>query len=247
MPTKVTVSRTDHTPEYLRELASKNKFHECRRRLRATALVNEGELSRAEIAKGVGVDAGQGADRDGRVVAGSRTRRRQAFALDGRRQMLRIGFRQVSPRPLHPKADPEAQEEFRNGLAQLAEMAVPGGVSTEDELVKFQDEARKRQIGMLSRIWAQKGTHPRNVRDHRYGCVYLFSTACPETRTPLGHDCAKADTGEANRHLREFKEQVPAGKHALGVRGAAGWHRSRELEISTNVSLLRLPPCPVRN
>ena len=51
------VSRTDHTPADQRELASKNKFSDCRHRLRAIALVIEGEPSRAGIADGAGVDA----------------------------------------------------------------------------------------------------------------------------------------------------------------------------------------------
>ena len=106
-----------------------------------------------------------------------------------------------------------------------------------------QDEARVGQKGMLSRVWARKETRPRIVRDHRCGYVYVFSAACPETGTAVGHVCAKASTVEMSRHLREIGEQVPAGKHALVVLDGAGWHRSRELEIPDNVSLLRLPPC----
>ena len=34
--------------------------------------------------------------------------------------MRALGFRRLSPRPLHPKADPEAQEEFRSGLSAVA-------------------------------------------------------------------------------------------------------------------------------
>ncbi len=52
------------------------------------------------------------------------------YTLEGTRQpMRRIGFRHVSPRPVHPKAKPEAQEEFRKGFTRLAEEAVPDGVS----------------------------------------------------------------------------------------------------------------------
>ncbi|MDE0524650.1 MAG: IS630 family transposase, partial [Boseongicola sp.] len=292
MPAKILVSRTDHTLADLRELASKNKFRDCRRRLRAIALVIEGELSRAGIADGAGVDAqtlcdwvkrynGGGIDGlrdearppmlDGArtatvaswleagpdpeagepsrwTVADIRERIMDSFGvrytLEGaRRLMLRVGFRHVSPRPIHPKADPEAQKAFRNGFAQLAEAAVPDGVSTEDVLVYFQDEARIGQKGMLSRVWARNGTRPRIVRDHRCGYACLFSAACPESGTAVGHVCAKANTVEMSRHLREIGEQVPAGKHALVVLDGAGWHRSRELEIPNNVSLLRLPPC----
>ena len=45
-----------------------------------------------------------------------------------------------------------------------------------------------------------------------------------------------------NRHLRDIGEAVPAGRHALIVLDGAGWHRSKDLEVPANVSLLRLPP-----
>ena len=89
------------------------------------------------------------------------------YTLEGVRRLIRRpGFRHVSPRPVHPRADPDAREEFRNGFAQLAEAAVPDSVSAEDVLVHFQDEARIGQKGMLSRVWARKGTRPPIVRDH---------------------------------------------------------------------------------
>ena len=295
MPAKTLVSRTGHTPTGLRELASKNRFRDCCRRLRAIALAIEGELSRAGIADGAGagaqtlcdwvkryngggIDGLRGESRPGRppMPAGARTatvaswleagpgpeagepsrwtvadireRIMDSFGvrctLEGaRRLMLRIGFRHVSPRPVHPKADPEAQEAFRSGFAQLAEAAVPDGVSTKDVPAFFQDEARIGQKGMLSRVWARKGTRPRIVRDCRCGYACLFPAACPETGTAAGHVCAKANTVEMGRHLREIGERVPAGKHALAVLDGAGWHRSREPEIPDSVSLLRLPPC----
>ncbi len=55
MPAQVMVSRTDHTPGQLRELARKHRFRGRRRRLRAIALVTGGRLSRTEVASAVGV------------------------------------------------------------------------------------------------------------------------------------------------------------------------------------------------
>ncbi len=295
MPARILVPRTDHTPADLREPASKNRFRDCRHRLRAIALAIEGELSRAEIAGRAGVDAqtlcdrvkrhdGGGVDglrdeaRPGRppeldgartaavaswleagpdpeagepsrwTVADIRERIMDSFGvrctLEGaRRLMLRPGFRHVSPRPVHPKADPEVRKAFRNGFAQLAEAAVPDGVAAQDVLVLFRDEARTGRKGMLSRVWARNGTRPRIVRDHRCGCACLFSAAGPETGTAVGHVRAKAGTVETSRHLREIGERVPAGRHALVVLDGAGWHRSGEPEVPDDVSLLRLPPC----
>ena len=42
------------------------------------------------------------------------------YTVEGVRQMLRrLGFRHLSPRPIHPKANPEAQEEFRHTFSRL--------------------------------------------------------------------------------------------------------------------------------
>ena len=80
----------------------------------------------------------------------------------------RLGFRNVSTRPIHPKADPRAQEEFRNNFKELARKVLPSGVSLENAGVRFRDEARIGQKGMLSRVWARKGTRPHLRRPARY-------------------------------------------------------------------------------
>ncbi len=82
MPAKVTVSRTDHTPGHLRELASKRRFRDRRHRLRAIAPVMEDGLSRAGVASGAGVGARTLRDR---VV------RYSADGLDGLRDAARPG------------------------------------------------------------------------------------------------------------------------------------------------------------
>ncbi len=112
------------------------------------------------------------------TVADIRARIADSFGvgctLEGaRRPVRRLGFRHMSPRPVHPKADPAAREGFRRDSVRLAREAVPDGVAPEGVPVYFQDEARVGQKGMLSRVWARKGTRPRVVRDHRYGHLYL--------------------------------------------------------------------------
>ena len=106
----------------------------------------------------------------------------------------------------------------------------------------FQDEARAGQKGMLSRVWARKGSRPRIVRDHCCGYAYLFAAACPEHPVAAGHICDRANTGEMNFHLAAISAAVPTGRHAVLVLDGAGWHRSNDLEIPANISLLHLPP-----
>lgn len=56
MSAKTAVTRTGHTAESRRRLALSYKYRECRSRLRALALMMEDTLSRAAIARRVGVD-----------------------------------------------------------------------------------------------------------------------------------------------------------------------------------------------
>ena len=59
-----------------------------------------------------------------------------------RRLMRALGFRRLSPRPLHPKADPEAQEEFRSDFSAIAIASLPEGTDPASVDVWFEDEAR---------------------------------------------------------------------------------------------------------
>ncbi len=68
-----------------------------------------------------------------------------------RRLMRALGFRRLLPRPLHPKADPVAQEKFRSDLSAVAIASLPEGTDPAGVDVWFEDEARLGQKGMLTR------------------------------------------------------------------------------------------------
>ena len=158
------------------------------------------------------------------------------------RSLIRaLGFRRLSPRPLHPKADQQKQEDFRNGFSAIAMDALPDGIDPARVDVWYQDEARLGQKGMLTRVWALRGSRPRVPRDYRYGYCYLFSAICPAAGVAVGHVCDRANTQEMNRHLLDISVAVPDGRHALVVFDGAGWHRSKALECPKNVTVLRLP------
>ena len=165
------------------------------------------------------------------------------MSLEAVRQLVRgLGFRKLSPRPVHPKAKPQAQEDFRRNFSGMAMSVLPEGTDPASVDVWCQDEARVGQKGMLARVWARRGSRPQVPRDHRYGYCYLFSAICPEAGAAVGHVCGRANTQEMNRHLLDISAAVPQGRHALVVLDGAGWHRSKELECPDNVSMLRLPP-----
>ncbi len=165
------------------------------------------------------------------------------YTLEGTRQVLRrIGFRWISPCPIHPKADVAAQKAFCDTFqARVAEVTAGKADKTPIE-IWFQDETRMGQKGMLRRIWARKCTRPRVKRDHRYKYCVLFSAACPEHHLSAAHLCERSNTEEMNRHLGDISAAVQEGHHAVVVMDRASWHRSNGLEVPANLSLLHLPP-----
>ncbi|MFO1210974.1 MAG: transposase [Amaricoccus sp.] len=81
----------------------------------------------------------------------------------------------------------------------------------------FQDEARVRQQGTLTRVWARRGTRPRAVRDTRYQWAYIFGAVCPGRTATAALVLPYADTEAMNLHLTEIARAVAPGAHAVLV------------------------------
>jgi transposase len=105
----------------------------------------------------------------------------------------------------------------------------------------FQDEARVGQRGTKSRIWAEKGSRPRLLRQQQYKYKIIFGAICAETGRGAGLVFSHSDSIGMNLHLQEISKNVSAGKHAVLILDRASWHTSSKLEIPSNISLLPLP------
>ncbi len=101
------------------------------------------------------------------------------MSLEAVRYLVRaLGFRKVSPRPLHPEADPQAQEDFRRNFSDMAMSALPEGTDPASVDIWCQDEARIGQKGMLTRVRALRGSRPRVPSStlHDYAAWHSVST-----------------------------------------------------------------------
>ncbi len=58
----------------------------------------------------------------------------------------------------------------------------------------FQDEARIGQKNGIVRLWARKGTRPRQPADQCYQNAYLFGAVCPARGTGAALMMPKANT-----------------------------------------------------
>jgi transposase len=108
--------------------------------------------------------------------------------------------------------------------------------------VWFQDEARFGQQGTTSRIWAETGTRAEAIRQVEFEWVYLFGAVCPAQGRAHGCLFPYAETETMNAYLENFSCHLPRAEHALMVLDRAGWHRSKDLHIPSNITLLYLPP-----
>ena len=93
----------------------------------------------------------------------------------------------------------------------------------------FQDEARIGQQGTVCRMWAEKGSCPRAIRQTNYKWTYLFGSVCPLTGQCHGWRMPYANTWIMNLYLKDFAKQLPSNTHALMVMDGAGWHSSNDL------------------
>lgn len=130
------------------------------------------------------------------------------------------------------------KNEFRERVREV----IPGEISLEQVQVWFQDETRIGQQGSLSRLWAQKGTRPRVVRQQQFMYQYIYGAVCPTEKIAAAIVAPHTTASTMQIHLEEISFHVPVGKHAVVVMDQASWHRNQILRIPSNLSLLYLPP-----
>lgn len=107
--------------------------------------------------------------------------------------------------------------------------------------VWFQDEARIGQQGTLTRMWAQRGTRPRVVKQTEYDWVYVYAAVNPRTGASSALLAPSVNTDYMNAHLEFISQEVGPQRHAVLVLDQAGWHLAKALKVPANMTLLHLP------
>jgi len=93
-----------------------------------------------------------------------------------------LNFSWITSRSRAPKQSEEIQEDFKKFQNELIEL-VPNDLSLDHIDIWFQDEARFGQQNTTTRIWAEKGTRPRVVKQQQFTSAYLFGAVCLKTGT----------------------------------------------------------------
>ena len=108
--------------------------------------------------------------------------------------------------------------------------------------VWFQDEARVGQQGTLTRVWAERGSCPRAVKQTEYKWGYIFGAVNPLTGQSSALISPTVSTDLMSEHLRMIAEEAGDDTHVVLVLDGAGWHRSKDLVVPNSMTLLFLPP-----
>ena len=101
-----------------------------------------------------------------------------------------------------------------------------------------------RSCSRLRRGWALCGSRPRALRQTRYEWLYVIGAVCPHTGQSIGLLSPYIDAQLMNIYLRQFSRELAADVHAVLVWDQAGYHKSRELKIPDNITIIPLPPYP---
>jgi transposase len=105
----------------------------------------------------------------------------------------------------------------------------------------FEDEARFGQQGSLTRLWSRRGTRPRGVKQTGFEWLYVLATVCPSNGQTAGLLSPYIDARIVNIFLRQFGNQLPDDVHAVLIWDQAGFHKSKELLVPENISIIELP------
>ena len=106
----------------------------------------------------------------------------------------------------------------------------------------FQDEARFGQKGIVTKIWTIQGDRPTLPRQNGFKSSYFIGAVCPRTGKKHALLFDGLDFRVMNVFLEDFSRTLEKNVHVVMVIDGAGWHKSEDLIIPENISLLCLPP-----
>ncbi len=93
-----------------------------------------------------------------------------------------------------------------------------------------------------TRLWAEKGTRPRAVKQQQFEYAYLFGSVCPSKGIGEAMVVPWVNKNIMIEHLKQISAVTEKGRHAVVVMDGAGWHTEDIADEFNNVSVIKLPP-----
>jgi transposase len=108
-------------------------------------------------------------------------------------------------------------------------------------LVFFFDEARFGLQPQIARQWAMRGVRVSTPMKTGYSNFYLYAAVDPKGGECFILELPRVDAEIVNTYLRELSEAY-SDKNILLIWDQAGYHRSKDLQIPSNITIEPLPP-----
>ncbi len=147
------------------------------------------------------------------------------------------------PRPIHPKADPEQQDEFKANFSsqvqQILQQRDP--TDTRPVLVMVSDEGRFGRTGEITSCWCPPGFRPTVTRQQVRQYIYAYVAVAPAIGRMSSLILPHANTAMMNLFLKQVSIEF-ADYFIILQLDRAAWHRAKNLQVPENIRLLPQPP-----
>ncbi|MFC5078556.1 hypothetical protein VTH8203_01719 [Vibrio thalassae] len=152
-----------------------------------------------------------------------------------------MGFSWITSRSKHPKQSQQIQDDFKKFKIETI-LKIHGHMGLERVDVWFQDEARFGQQNTTTRLWAERGSRPRAVKQQQFEYAYLFGSVCPTRGIGEAMVVPWVNKEIMVEHLKQIAAVTEKGRHAVVIMDDAGWHTEDIADEFQNISVIKLPP-----
>jgi hypothetical protein len=146
------------------------------------------------------------------------------------------------PRPAHPKADLDEQEEFKTTFSsqvqQILQQRAP--TDTRPVLVMASDEGRFGRTGEIASCWCPPSFRPTVARQQVRQYVYAYVAVAPALGMMSCLILPHANTAMMNLFLQQVSKEFDEYFIILQL-DRASWHRAKGLQVPENIRLLPQP------
>lgn len=158
------------------------------------------------------------------------------------RLLHRHGWRKLMPRPRHPKADPQIQEQFKKNFPAQVEAAVTTREARDERpvLIMAQDEGCFGRISRAKRCWIPPGRRPHVPAQVVREYTYAYAAVAPVLGQMVSLIFPEVSTEMMNLFLEQVSQTFSKYFVVMQV-DQAGWHSTKDLAIPENIRLIPQP------
>lgn len=158
------------------------------------------------------------------------------------RLLERHEWRKKVPRPFHPQADKEEQEQFKQNFPKMVDEIIQTRDPTDDRpLLKMaQDEGCFGRISTPRRCWVPKHVRPLVPRQIVREYAYAYAAVAPKEGKMISLILPSANTEMMNIFLHHVSHTFSNYFIIMQV-DQAGWHSAKDLVLPENIRLISQP------